>query len=332
LNCTPQPCKTTVCDPRQNNGTGGCNYVPTVCNATDRCYLAACIGASCVPKAVCNPNITGCCPTNAPTIVNQPTIRPTTPPSACFNSTGGLGCGTKGICNSTTGKCVCVPGYTGVICQFPPGTHECDTDPECDDSDLCTRDSCVNFTCKYLSVNCSDGDACTTDTCDRLLGCLRTNKSCNDNDGCTNDYCNITSGQCFHTNRSCAYLNDACNIAYCDSSAPTNSQCFTYSVVCPRKNNCTIAFCLTNATNNKSGCTNQTLDCSNQAIAGIVAGITAGVIAAIVLAALACAALAGGGAYAVSNAVESKTETEVMSNPLYCASGESGMNPLHSGM
>jgi len=235
----------------------------------------------------------------------------------------------------TTGKCVCIGGYTGVLCQLPPGEPECVNASECNDSDMCTIDSCVNQTCVYVPLNCSDGDACTSDTCDRILGCVHLNKSCNDNDGCTDDYCNITSGACYSVNRSCAYLNDICNIAYCDSNAPTNSQCFTYSVVCPRKNNCTIAFCINNLTNgtngtNRSGCTNQTLDCSNQAIAAIVAGITAGIIAAIIIGALICAALAGGGAYAVTNAVEQNHNTEVLSNPLYAGAGTQGINPLHA--
>jgi len=329
LNCSSQACMDTKCDPTLNGGTGGCYYVPTVCAQTNLCYTPACIIDQCVPKAVCNSSIVGCCPTDAPTST------PRTPPplnvtALCDNSTGGLGCGNNGYCNSTTSTCTCYPGYTGIICQFPPGTHECDQDSDCDDSNACHISQCTtNFTCVYTNVSCNTGNLCQTAVCDRLLGCQYVNTSCNDNNGCTDDYCDQNTGQCRYVNRSCSYKEDVCNHAYCVASAPVNSQCYTYSVTCPRDNNCTIAFCVNNLTDNVSGCTNTTLDCHSINIIGVAAGVAAGVIAAIAIGAICAAGLAGGGTYALANSIHENHESEVMVNPLYQGSEIGGTNVLH---
>jgi hypothetical protein len=34
-----------------------------------------------------------------------------------LNSTSGLGCGRNGNCNVTNGKCECIGGFHGALCQ-----------------------------------------------------------------------------------------------------------------------------------------------------------------------------------------------------------------------
>jgi len=111
LNCTAPPCQTPTCVPSMNAGRGGCTFAPTVCNKPDPCYDPACIQGSCVPKAVCNDTNPACLATCPPT---QP---PTIPNPFCINSTGGLGCGSNGVCNNITGRCDCINGFHGIICQ-----------------------------------------------------------------------------------------------------------------------------------------------------------------------------------------------------------------------
>jgi hypothetical protein len=111
LNCTAPPCETATCVPSMNNNTGGCTYAPTVCNKPDPCYDPACIMGRCIPKAVCNATDVAC-------LITCPATQPPTPPNpACINSTGGLGCGSNGICDVNRGRCNCTNGFHGLICQ-----------------------------------------------------------------------------------------------------------------------------------------------------------------------------------------------------------------------
>jgi len=63
--------------------------------------------------------------------------------------------------------------------------------------------------------------------------------------------------------------------------------------------------------------------------AALVAGLATGVIVAIILAALAAAACAGGGGFAISNAVSADKDGSIFTNPLYQDAGASRANPLH---
>jgi len=61
-------------------------------------------------------------------------------------------------------------------------------------------------------VNCNDSDLCTTDTCDPVTGCVYTPISCDDGVSCTVDTCNSATG--------CVYTPDDANCqdngVYCD--------------------------------------------------------------------------------------------------------------------
>jgi hypothetical protein len=250
------------------------------------------------------------------------------------NTTGDpvpLGCGFMGTCDPPTGTCICVGGFHGIVCQFPPGVDECVTVADCQDSNPCTIDVCDNKTCIYTAVDCNDNNLCTNDFCN-ASGCQNLEDVvCNDDDGCTDDRCDPLDGLCYHDDRSgnCSNLTDICNDAYCDPLAAKDNQCFQQPIVCPRDNNCTIAFCEMNATTNVYGCTNTTLDCGSFLSIALGAGLGAGVLAAIILAALlAACGTAGAGTYAVSKSVSDNDSSEVINNPLYCGTEHPQANPL----
>src|SRR4029450_2492059 len=60
------------------------------------------------------------------------------------------------------------PGTCGHLAA--PGCVACSSDASCDDSNLCTTDSCVGGACQHALVSCDDGDACTSDACDSQTG------------------------------------------------------------------------------------------------------------------------------------------------------------------
>jgi subtilisin family serine protease len=82
---------------------------------------------------------------------------------------------------------------------------ETDSDPNCDDGDLCTADTCVSGTChNTLVVDCDDDNACTTDSCNPTTGfCSNESISCDDSDPCTIDSCDTDVG-CVNVPLTCA--------------------------------------------------------------------------------------------------------------------------------
>lgn len=77
---------------------------------------------------------------------------------------------------------------------------------DCDDSDICTTDACVNNLCEYSpiancchdSMDCDDGDPCTLDECvgdfcmhTPIPDCCSDVGDCDDMNGCTIDACDV---------------------------------------------------------------------------------------------------------------------------------------------
>jgi hypothetical protein len=259
-------------------------------------------------------------PTNAPT--RAPTNAPTTPPIPdCYNQ--GTFCSGHGRCINAT--CNCTDGFTGVNCANSPNVIICNNNAQCDDTNNCTDDICINpgtsdSVCQNTEKNCDDGNACTTDSCDIVSGCknLDISSTCDDNNPCTDQKCDPSVG-CVVTNRSCAAFEDICNTAYCDPNIENVSeQCVKAPITCPRdpEDNCTLAQCNIDDPTVKRGCYNTTTDCSN--LGAIIGALTGGAIAGIAVGAglIALAAL-GGTAYAASNLFAQDTENEVNTNPLY---------------
>jgi hypothetical protein len=47
-------------------------------------------------------------------------------------------------------------------------------------------------------IDCDDSDLCTTDTCDPNTGCLNTEIDCDDGNACTDDSCDPNTGECLN--------------------------------------------------------------------------------------------------------------------------------------
>ncbi len=86
--------------------------------------------------------------------------------------------------------------------DIPPKTG-CRHDPECDDGNVCTQDSChYDGTCIHIAqpaLPCDDSNACTIgDLCSEAGECGGGElKNCNDLDDCTDDACDPSNG-CTH--------------------------------------------------------------------------------------------------------------------------------------
>jgi len=175
----------------------------------------------------------------------------------------------------TTGSCDSVTG-----CSFADNTDSCSDGnacttgdscsagacvggpaPDCDDSNLCTDDSCDPASgCATANngVACDDGDACTTDdTCSGGVCVGGAPPVCNDGDVCTDDSCDSASG-CVAVNNSAACDDgnacttaDTCSGGNCFGGPPLN---------CDDSNGCTDDSC-----NTASGCVadNNTLACDD---------------------------------------------------------------------
>jgi subtilisin family serine protease len=113
----------------------------------------------------------------------------------------------------------------------------CTTDPQCDDGNACTNDTCVSGTCAHTAITCNDSNACTTDTCNPATGCVFTSITCNDSSLCTADTCNPATG-CVFTPITC---NDS-NLCTTDTCAPATGCVFT-PINCNDSNACTTDSC-----------------------------------------------------------------------------------------
>ncbi len=77
-------------------------------------------------------------------------------------------------------------------------SQTCSVSADCNDSSVCTIDSCDTGNCAFISIVCNDSSACTLDSCDAATGCFYTAITCNDSNACTLDSCDAGTG-CFYT-------------------------------------------------------------------------------------------------------------------------------------
>ena len=114
---------------------------------------------------------------------------------------------------------------TGTL-TVSPCPKTCIVDPECDDVDACTTDTCVGGFCSNNPINCDDGVACTDNACDPLNGCQFTanNANCNDGVACTDDTCDPINDCQFTANNANCDDGVACTDNTCD---PINNCQFT---------------------------------------------------------------------------------------------------------
>lgn len=215
------PCTTDSCDPavgcRHAFNTAPCND-NNACTGADQCSNGVCQGApvvSCPDDGnICTDDYcdraTGACihPNNTNSC-NDPL--PCTVGDRCMDGTCQSGqpkvCNDSNIC--TEDSCDTATG----ACVFRPiaGT--------CSDNNPCTTgDACVNGTCTPgAPANCDDGNQCTTDGCSTFSGCFHTvvTGSCNDGNPCTTgDSCQ--NGVCRPTAPVSCIDGNACTIDDCD--------------------------------------------------------------------------------------------------------------------
>ena len=218
-------CTDDSCDPGSGcvntNNTNPCND-GNACTVVDACSGGACLGAG-APD--CND-------------ANVCTDDSCNPASGCVNANNTASC-------NDGNACTVVDACSGGTCVGAGA-------PDCDDSDVCTDDSCNPASgCVNAdnTASCDDGSACTTaDTCAAGSCVGGAPPDCDDTNVCTDDSCNPASG--------CV---NADNTASCDdgSACTTADTCAAGSCVggappdCDDTNVCTDDSC-----NPASGCVN----------------------------------------------------------------------------
>jgi cysteine-rich repeat protein len=191
-------CCSSTCEQIASDGTG-CND-GNACTTNDSCSGGACAGGpppNCDDSDICTDD--SCAPA-----------------TGCVNTNNTAPCDDGNACttNDTCSGGACAGG--------PP--------PNCDDSDVCTDDSCAPATGCVNTNNtapCDDGNACTTnDTCSGGACAGGPPLNCDDSDICTDDSCVPVTG-CVHTNNtaSCDDGNvctteDSCLDGACSGSLP----------------------------------------------------------------------------------------------------------------
>ena len=116
----------------------------------------------------------------------------------------------------------------------------CATSADCDDSKVCTVDSCEANVCIHapqsgccaVDAECNDGDICTTDTCidsacvtTAVAGCCTSDADCKDGLDCTTDTCEESTNTCvFSATQDCCQADsdcddgDTCTVNTCDKA------------------------------------------------------------------------------------------------------------------
>ena len=115
--------------------------------------------------------------------------------SYCFDTQGSTDCPEGYTCGGDysccTAECEPTPFLEGDpfcgegICESCFG--ECTDPADCDDSDACTVEDCVDNECQYSAVDCDDSNACTEDSCDSLTGCANNCNATGNQDPCCAD-------------------------------------------------------------------------------------------------------------------------------------------------
>jgi hypothetical protein len=218
------PCTGDSCAPET-----GCLFEPNdapcddmnICTVQDKCSLGQCIGAMPVNCEDDNPCTDELCDLE----------------SGCLYNANANACDDGNPC-TIADQCtdgLCLAG------EFL----------DCDDNDVCTKDSCVpGEGCVHQSwpKQCEDGNPCTEDSCDSKLGCIHQPKGgfcndldacteggecangecvpgptidCNDNNWCTDDLCDKIAG-CQNVNNSSPCPAGQCVQGVCVKDDPTN--------------------------------------------------------------------------------------------------------------
>jgi hypothetical protein len=155
-------CTDDACDPAT-----GCTATANTAPCED--------GNACTDGDVCSD---GACDPGPPTSCNDSnscTTDSCDPALGCqhANLQNGANCSDGNACN------------VGETCQS--GLCTGGVPLSCEDSNVCTIDSCdTSVGCLHVSMRCDDGDPCTVDSCNRNVGCVFTLDSDSDLDGLPN--------------------------------------------------------------------------------------------------------------------------------------------------
>ncbi len=267
--CTKNTCATATgkCSYVNQNEAGPCNADNSVCTAPDICTAGVCKAGASLNCNDTNPCTNDSCSTTLGCQhVNN--TSPCTDGNACTVgdscATGACKPGAVAVCNDsnacTTDSCNTLTG----ACVYANNAITCNDGNACSQNDVC-----ANGTCGGVNVNCDDSNICTSDSCSPVTGCAHTNNalSCNDGNACTtNDAC--AGGACTGTAVIVATFcddgkictNDACNpLSGCTHVNNTST--------CDDGNGCTVGdvcaagVCTSGA--NSCGCT-QNSECAAQ--------------------------------------------------------------------
>ena len=127
-------------------------------------------------------------------------------------------------------------------------TLGCESADDCDDSDPCTDDACVDGACASTPVNCDDQDPCTEDLC-ADGACASAPLNCDDQDPCTDDAC--VDGACASAPVNCDDQ-DPCTEDLCVEGA-----CVSNGFTCEDDDPCTENVC------GEQGCSFPQIDCDD---------------------------------------------------------------------
>ena len=189
----------------------------------------------------------------------------------------------------------------GLVCDgmetCVAGTCTAGTAPDCDDSNLCTADSCgepggcANAAiagCCNVDDDCDDTDICTVDVCSGpggtcsaspITDCCIADVDCDDGNDCTTDVCNSGTNRCLRTpvagcctvDTDCddgnACTADTCNAATGECGNAAIDDCCLADGDCDDSNTCTMDSCdlSSNTCDNDSiaGCCTMDSDCDD---------------------------------------------------------------------
>ena len=182
-----------------DTGTGLCSNPPktdgtactdgNACTQTDTCQGGVCTGGNpvvCTALDQCHD--AGTCDTGTGLCSNPPKTDGTT-------CTDGSACTTADACAG--GVCVGGPALncddsnvcTDDTCNPATGCVHTNNTASCNDGNACTTaDACAGGVCVGgPALNCDDGNVCTDDSCNPATGCVHTNNtaSCSDGNACT---------------------------------------------------------------------------------------------------------------------------------------------------
>ena len=242
--CTDDSCLAGVGCKHVNN-TGLCDD-GKVCTEADTCASGLCVGTA----KLCNDND----PCTSDACVE---------PTGCkYTGVSGATCNDNNQCTQTdicqSGTCVgsnpknCNDSKvcTTDSCDPAVGCKNVNNTVSCDDGNPCTTtDTCSNGVCVGTGgLNCDDGNPCTTDNCALGSGCSYSNNTlpCNDNNACTqNDTCK--SGSCTDVQSVNCDDGNVCTADSCDSLAgcgyaPKSGPC-TDNNACTENDTCANSAC-----------------------------------------------------------------------------------------